>query len=127
MRYAVSDAKVAWRIVDGEGVLLHAESSAYYGLNRIGTVLWEQLAATPMSVDELAAWTASALAHNGRAMRNDIEAFLEHLTSMDLLEKLASNGGAVAAAVPVDLAGLAWEAPVLLPFGELEKLILSGE
>ena len=127
MRYAVSDAKVAWRIVDGEGVLLHAESSAYYGLNRIGTVLWEQLAATPMSVDELAAWTASALAHNGRATRSDIEAFLEHLTSMDLLEKLASNGGAVAAAVPADLAGLTWEAPVLLPFGELEKLILSGE
>jgi hypothetical protein len=127
MRYSTSVDKVAWRIVDGEGVLLHAESSAYYGLNRIGTILWERLAATPMSAEELTNWAMAALSQKGDSIRSDIQAFLDHLQSMDLVEQHPATPAAQVPDLPAGLAGLHWEAPVLMPFGELEKLILSGE
>lgn len=127
MRYGVSDARVAWRIVDGEGVLLHAESSAYFGLNRVGTLLWEQLAATPMTAEELTDWVSRAVSHNGAQMRDEIHAFLSELRAMDLLDEQPSNGRSAMAPVPAGLAGMSYEAPLLTPFGELEKLILSGE
>ena len=127
MRLGVSDTKVAWRIVDGEGVLLHAETSAYFGLNRLGTVIWEQLAATPLSADELTEWVARIAPHDSGAVRDDVHAFLGQLRAMDLLDEQPGNGRPVVPSVPESLAGLVYEAPELLPFGELEKLILSGE
>jgi hypothetical protein len=127
MRYSTSVDKVAWRVVDGEGVLLHAETSAYYGLNRIGTILWERLAAAPMSAEELTDWTMAALSLKDDTIRSDIQAFLDHLQSMDLVEQHPATPAAMVPDAPAGLAGLLWEAPILMPFGELEKLILSGE
>lgn len=32
---------VSWRMVEGEGVLLHLKTGAYYSLNEVGTKIWE--------------------------------------------------------------------------------------
>ena len=36
---AANADKVAWRVVDGDAVIVHADSSAYYGLNSTGTFI----------------------------------------------------------------------------------------
>ena len=131
MRYRVSEEKVAWRIVDGEGVLLHADTSAYFGLNRIGTLLWTELARRTTGVDDLAAWTRQRLPDAPAELPRDIATFLEQLKEHDLLD-LVSEGEtgdrtAPRAVEAPALDGFRYEPPQLLRFGELEKLILSGE
>lgn len=132
MRYCVSDARVAWRVVDGEGVLLHAETSAYFGLNRTGTLIWQKLASQAMSVDDLATWVRHRIPGAPADLAGDLTAFLAQLRDLDLLDQVeqgqedSSPESAPAGDVP-GAEGAVYEPPVVMPFGELEKLILSGE
>lgn len=132
MRFRVSDAKVAWRVVDGEGVLLHAETSAYFGLNWTGTLIWEQLAIRQASVDELAGWIRDRIVGVPVDVVFELKAFIADLRRLDLLDQV-EDGDGDAAPIPtpargeLDPEGIVYEPPVVLPFGELEKLILSGE
>ena len=130
MWYRVSEAKVAWRIADGEAVLLHAESSAYFGLNRSGTLLWAELARRSVSPETLVAWAQRRFPDPPAGLDGDIAAFLEQLENYDLLDRGDGAGDsrvAAALAEPAQPGESGYEAPQLLLFGELEKLILSGE
>lgn len=129
MRYKARTDDVAWRVVEGEAVLVHAESSAYYGLNRTGTAVWEALAKAPRSVDELANGLAKKLDAPVLQTRQDLDAFLVNLVGAGLAApeqegaEMASGQGA---SLDPPVAG-PYEPPQLSPFGELEQLILSGE
>jgi hypothetical protein len=128
-RYQVVDANVAWRVADDEAVLLHAETSAYFGLNEVGTILWCRLAEQELSLDQLTDWARKRFADTPPRLREDIAAFLEQLAAPGLVA--AIEGGDPTAPTTSELVPPAatpkWEAPVLQQFGELEKLILSGE
>jgi coenzyme PQQ synthesis protein D (PqqD) len=127
--YRVSEAKVAWRIADGEAVLLHADSSAYFGLNRSGTLLWGELARRSVSPEALVAWAQRRFPGAPAGLDGDVAAFLEQLENYDLLDRGDGTGDGSIAPPVVEPAqpGEAYEPPQLLLFGELEKLILSGE
>jgi hypothetical protein len=131
MQYRVNDAKVAWRVVEGEGVLLHADSSAYFGLNQTGTLLWQRLAASPQSASELAEWLQESVSGAPDDPAPVVAQFLEQLSRLDLLDPAA--GPASDRNPPPDAGPLlepgavVYEPPLITPFGELEKLILSGE
>lgn len=132
MRFLVRDGKVAWRVLEGEAVLLHAETSAYFGLNRTGTLIWAQLANRPVSVDELADWIRERIAGAPTELVSELDAFIADLQRLDLLDPVGDGDGASArAAAPpheeLELGGLVYEPPVVTLFGELGKLILSGE
>jgi hypothetical protein len=132
MRYGVSDAKVAWRVVDGEAVLLHSETSGYFGLNWTGTVLWGALAEHAMTPEELAEWARLHLPSAPAEIANDITGFVDRLVELDLLEPNAAGQAAAAEPAGLPEAGAAtdlpeYEPPEVVQFGELEKLILSGE
>jgi hypothetical protein len=130
VRYQVNDARVAWRVVEGEGVLLHAETSGYFGLNRTGTLLWQQLAARPNSVEELGAWIEEHLSGAPDDPAVDIAAFIAQLLQHDLIDAAVPGAEQLAPAQPARLLeadGAEYEPPLVSPFGELEKLILSGE
>jgi hypothetical protein len=131
MQYRVNDAKVAWRVVEGEGVLLHADSSAYFGLNQTGTLLWQRLAVTAQSASELAGWLRETVSGAPVDPEPVVAQFLAQLSELDLLEPAA--GTRPGAQPPPDAGSLLepgvviYEPPLITPFGELEKLILSGE
>lgn len=130
MRYQASEARVAWRVVEGEGVLLHAETSGYFGLNRTGTQLWQQLAARPMSVDELAAWIRERLSGAPEDPAVDVAAFIAQLLQHDLIDAAAPGQEQPPpdpATQTLDSESAVYEPPLVSPFGALEKLILSGE
>jgi hypothetical protein len=127
MRVKACTDTVAWRVVEGEAVLVHAETSAYFGLNRTGTALWVALAGGARTAEELVDVLAAVSGEGVREARQDVDAFLQSLLAAGLAAP-SENGSTPApsdAATP-PLAGH-YEAPALSPFGELEQLILSGE
>lgn len=130
MRYQANDARVAWRVVEGEGVLLHAETSGYFGLNRTGTLLWEQLAARPSSVEELGAWIGEHLSGAPDDPAVEVAGFIAQLLQHDLIDAAVPGTEQLSPGQPATLLeadGAEYEPPLVSPFGELEKLILSGE
>jgi hypothetical protein len=139
-RYRVDDDKVAWRIADDEAVLLHADSSGYFGLNRIGTLLWVRLANAPMTLEQVTAWAESSLHDAPPGLPEMVSAFIDELLKFNLIEREentgevprafrdATTGGAAPLREPTtDDGAPQWEPPAVERFGELEKLILSGE
>jgi coenzyme PQQ synthesis protein D (PqqD) len=131
VRYRVSEAKVAWRIADREAVLLHADTSAYFGLNATGTLLWNELARRSVSSEQLVAWARRRLSNPPDGLPGDVTAFLEQLEQHDLLDRMEDGAGtepvAAESAGVAEPGELEYQPPELLRFGELEKLILSGE
>ena len=126
MHYRVVDENVAWRVADEEAVLLHADSSAYFGLNQTGTLLWAQLAEHPLTLEHLTDWARSRFPDAPAGVREEISAFVASLVEHDLL----GTADTAESISPLAAAGEEtppWESPTLERFGELEKLILSGE
>ena len=127
--YHIDDENVAWRVADDEAVLLHADSSAYFGLNATGTRLWATLAERPMTLHELTEWARQCFADAPPDVEDVLASFLAELGAHTLIVTGPRRGEAgppsdeheVSAVTPV------WEPPTLERFGELEKLILSGE
>lgn len=120
-------------MADDEAVLLQADSSAYFGLNQSGTRLWAELAERPMTLEQLAAWARAVFpdAPPADGLTAEISAFLDELGELNLL-RCEEGPGAVPtprseAATGESPSPPPWEAPAVERFGELEKLILSGE
>ena len=117
-------------MVDGEAVLLHADSSAYFGVNQAGTLLWSRLAAQPQTSEQVAAWARNYFRDTPEEVLSEISAFLGELFELHLIEIVdgedtAEDGSSMA--LVGGGAPVTWEKPTLERFGELERLILSGE
>lgn len=119
----------AWRIVDGEAVIVHAVSSAYYGLNSTATFIWESIVTTPMASDDITDRVTARFGVASDSVRDDVEAFLRALEA----EGLAREATGAPSATLADASSTASAAngtfvpPRLSRFGELEQLVLSGE
>ena len=128
-RVQANTDNAAWRIVDGEAVIVHATSSAYYGLNSTATFIWESIAREPLASHELADRVSARFGVSLDAIRSDVDAFLVGLEAEGLAceatgASMASSD--VAVTEPRSDAG-AFVPPRLARFGELEQLVLSGE
>ena len=71
--------------IDGETVILHRDVGKYYGLNEVGTFIWELLQ-EPRSVEELCQEVLDAYDIERERCRNDIEALLVDLGEEDLVQ-----------------------------------------
>ena len=117
----------AWRIVDGEAVIVHAASSAYYGLNSTATFIWESIVSAPLASEDVTDRVTARFGVPSDAVRDDVEAFLRSLEAEGLAREATGAPvapPAVAAAAPN---GQTFVPPRLSRFGELEQLVLSGE
>lgn len=127
MLYRVIDANVAWRVVDEEAVLLHADSSAYFGLNQTGTLLWAKLAQQPMTLDQLTSWARKKFSEVPADLPGEVSAFVDELLELELVEGTDAVAPPTSTEATNGAAAPTWERPAVERFGELEKLILSGE
>ena len=70
--------------IDGETVILHRDVGKYYGLNEVGTFIWELLQ-EPRSLDELCQEVITAYDVEQQRCRNDIEELLVELAETGLV------------------------------------------
>lgn len=87
MKYWIDPARVQWRVVDGEAVVIDVDSTYYYGLNRTGTVVWLLLAERAMSREDLVAYVASEYGRPPAEVDGDVAALLEDLVRERLVEE----------------------------------------
>lgn len=74
------------RELDGETVLVHLDSGTYFGLDPVGTAIWQWLQqGTP--VEEIPLRLTQAFDVDEDTARTDLEALLADLMKSGLLEK----------------------------------------
>ena len=75
-------------LAEGEGgVLLHVDSGAYHGLNRVGALIWELLE-RPVPLHSLLDEMAARFKDAPPGMADEVSAFLSDLGTRDLVEFL---------------------------------------
>ena len=70
--------------IDGETVILHQDVGKYYGLNEVGTFIWDLLQ-EPRSIDELCQEVVIAYGVERERCQNDIEELLVDLAEKELV------------------------------------------
>jgi len=70
--------------IDGETVILHQDIGKYYGLNEVGTLVWELLE-EPRSVEEVCQEVAGVYDVEYGRCRSDVEELLVDLAEKDLV------------------------------------------
>ena len=70
--------------IDGETVILHRDAGKYYGLNEVGTFIWELLQ-EPRSVDELCEQVVAEYDVDRDRCQTDIEELLVDLAESELV------------------------------------------
>lgn len=72
------------------GVLLHVDTGAYHGLNRVGALIWEMLE-QPLPLRTLLDSLRTRFEDPPPAMADEVNAFLRDLNTRDLIEFLQAD------------------------------------
>ena len=72
------------QLVDDEMVLLDTESENYFGLDAVGTVMWQQLVETPL-LDVLKSYMLEQYEVEEERLKKDIEIFVKTLVDHQLI------------------------------------------
>lgn len=72
------------------GVLLHVDTGAYHGLNRVGALIWELLE-RPLPLRALVEDLRGRFEDPPREMDAEIRAFLEDLKTRDLIDLIEAE------------------------------------
>lgn len=78
--------------LDDEAVLLDSKSGMYYGMNEVGTRMWEQLE-SPTSIAELRRMLTAEYDVDEDIVDSDIREFILDLVEADLVELRTQNDG----------------------------------
>ncbi|GAB3673281.1 PqqD family protein [Halopiger thermotolerans] len=70
--------------IDGETVILHRDAEKYYGLNEVGTVVWESLQ-RPRTIAELCDAVTATYDVSPDRCRTDIEDVLVEMNEQNLV------------------------------------------
>ena len=121
-----NSGRVVHETIDGETILIHLDTGAYYSLDGAGADAWGLLNAGG-SVDEVVA----VLAARYEAGREEIEAAVAdvvgHLQAEDLLTPaadVAPNGQVAAARAAAPAQRAAFEPPVLRKYTDMQEFLL---
>lgn len=82
-----SDGAVATTEIDGSRVLLNVQSGTYYGLNSVGSFVWEKLA-EPVTVAALCALVEAEFEVNQDQCFHDIGSLLDSLLKEGLITRV---------------------------------------
>lgn len=133
LRYSIDRDNSAWRVVDGEAVLINAETTFYYGLNPGATKIWMLLLDEDLTAREIADRLAPMSGSEPSELVRGIAGFLDELTEEKLLTAAESVASRQPAEQPAaDSSGTSddsveWEPPAMTRYDTLEELIVCGE
>jgi hypothetical protein len=125
-RYPAQNPRAAWRVYDGEAVIVSPDDSSMHALNAIGTAVW-QAADGATSVGAIIARLAAELDTPTELVERDVTAFVVQLASRGLLtlyeERRPEARAAGWSGVPVPVAS--YEPPRLTSEGIFETTALA--
>ena len=133
LRYSIDQNNSAWRVVDGEAVLINAETTFYYGLNPSATQIWKLLLDDDLTAREIADRVTLEYGMDPTEIIQSVTGFLDELTVEKLLttaeSAASSRPGEQAPTDPADGSGRSeeWELPLITRYDTLEELIVCGE
>ena len=76
---------VSWRMVEGEGVLLHLKTGAYYSLNEVASRIWE-LCNGKNSAEHIRSTVYAKYKSEQNQVTKDVDHFLAKLLKEKLIE-----------------------------------------
>ena len=76
---------VSWRMVEGEGVLLHLKTGAYYSLNEVASRIWE-LCNGKNSTEQIRSTVCAEYRSEKNHVTKDVDHFLAKLLKEKLIE-----------------------------------------
>lgn len=85
MKYKLSAQQISTTIADETVILDHAKG-IYYGLDEVGTLIWDYLGKTAASVDELVAQVKENYEVETKTCQTDVEELLNELMKEKLVE-----------------------------------------
>jgi hypothetical protein len=125
-RFTVRSDDVATEAIDDEILVIDFVTNHYYCLNPTAAVVWSMLAASPHSVDELAAGLAGAHDVPVDELHADVGALVTALTDEGLLARQHGDDPSEPAVHELVVTG-PWIVPRFEKFGTLDQLMLAGE
>lgn len=127
-RYTLKNDGSACRFIDGEAVLLNADTSAYYSMNLTGAFVLRELLVSGREPSEISSTLQARFGGASQDWDGDISRTISQLESEGLIIQAQIEGEAptIEGADGVELPDL-YEVPALERHGELEQLILSSE
>lgn len=124
--YGLKGNGSACRFIDGEAVLINAETSAYYSMNRTGTFVLRELVVSGRQPEEIARMFEDRFGAQSADWNGDVGKTIAQLESEGLIVSADGPAPQLEGADAVELPQV-YEKPTLERHGELEQLILSGE
>lgn len=127
-RYTLKNDGSACRFIDGEAVLLNADTSAYYSMNLTGAFVLRELLVSGREPNEISGRLEERFGASSADCDGDVRQTIAQLEFEGLIVQTDDGNAApmIEGAGDVDLPE-AYEKPALERHGELEQLILSGE
>jgi len=126
--YELNGNGSACRFIDGEAVLINAETSAYYSMNRTGAFVLYELLVSGRQQDEIAHILKDRFGAQSLDLNDDVGRAIAQLEAEGLI--VARHEPFIASEIEgadsVEMPPV-YEPPTLERHGELEQLILSGE
>lgn len=86
----IRDLELTYNELDGEVVMMSLEKGEYYGLNNIGSRIWELLS-KPLSIRELAEKLVAEYQVNIDQCIEDIRPFIDELVQKGLVKKMINQ------------------------------------
>ncbi len=86
MAFVANKENTSWRIVDGEAVVIHLETTHYYSLNPTGTFIWNLIADKPLAESAIVASVAEHYDQTPEQVAGDVENLLSELLQEKLIE-----------------------------------------
>lgn len=74
---------IAWRVIDGEALVVSPKDSLIYPLNDVGTRIWELLDGK-RTVSDIASLICGEFEADAKAIRDDVAEFIEGLSKAGL-------------------------------------------
>ncbi|MCW8132902.1 MAG: PqqD family protein [Planctomycetota bacterium] len=78
-------AQQASAVFDGEAVVLQLEQGMYFGLNEVGTFIWEAIQTRHYSLKELCTEVARVYDVDPADCQDDVQAFVDTLLEKELI------------------------------------------
>ncbi|WP_026630884.1 PqqD family protein [Dyadobacter alkalitolerans] len=84
-KYQLTSDQISSKVA-GETVILNHSKGAYYGLNEVGMLVWDNLERGPQTIDSLCDAVISEYEIDAETCKNDIDFLLKDLISENLVE-----------------------------------------